>query len=346
MQLYTLDPLLDPRWDALVASHPDASAFHTKGWLSALAKTYGYRPVVLTGAAPDKKLLDGIVFCEVRSWLTGPRLVSLPFSDHAQPLLTNGENAAQLQEWFQVARSRDGWKYVELRPISWEMTQGSTLQPGHEFWFHTLDLTPSAERLFANLHKNCFQRRIRRAEREQLIYERSSYDKLLPDFYKLLMITRRRHHILPQPKEWFHNLLAEMGSSAEIRVVRKDDTPIAALLSLRHRGKVIYKYGCSDDRLHNLAGMPFLFWKLIEESKVEGAEQIDFGRTDFDNEGLIEFKDRLGTIRTKLTYLRYPKSEGASWLQSPHLAKAKALFAALPDAVVQSMGSLVYRHVA
>jgi len=345
-QLYTLDPLLDPRWDALVASHPDASVFHTKGWLSALAKTYGYRPVVLTSAAPDKELLDGVAFCEVMSWLTGPRLVSLPFSDHAQPLFTNGQDTLESPEWFQAAHFRDGWQYVELRPISWETRPRSTLVPGQEFWLHLLDLTPSLQRLFRDLHKDCVQRRIRKAERERLTYECSCSEKLLSDFYKLHMITRRRLHLLPQPKAWFRNLLAEMGSNAKIQVVRKNDTPIGAILSLRHSGKVIYKYGCSDKRLHHLGAMPFLFWKLIEESKTEGAEQIDFGRTDLDNPGLIVFKDRLGATRKKLTYLRYPRSDGTSWMRWPSVRIAKTLVASLPDTIVSNIGSLVYRHFA
>ncbi len=42
---------------------------------------------VLTTCAPDAPLTDGVVFCEVDSWLTGRRLVSLPFSDHCEPLL-------------------------------------------------------------------------------------------------------------------------------------------------------------------------------------------------------------------------------------------------------------------
>jgi len=70
----------------------------------------------------------------------------------------------------------------------------------------------------------------------------------------------------------------------------------------------VYKYGCSDEKFHHLAGMPFLFWKLIEESKALGAEQIDFGRTDMDNDGLVEFKDRFGTTRQRLTYYRYPET--------------------------------------
>src|SRR6266849_1187401 len=89
MQLYTLDPLSDNRWDDLVASHSSASVFHQKGWLKALASTYGYYPMVLTSAPAGKRLTDGIVFCQVKSWITGARLVSLPFADHCEPLLND-----------------------------------------------------------------------------------------------------------------------------------------------------------------------------------------------------------------------------------------------------------------
>ncbi|HEY5214960.1 MAG TPA: hypothetical protein VIJ38_18275, partial [Acidobacteriaceae bacterium] len=95
-QVYELDPLSDSRWPALVASHPQASVFHTHAWLSALKVTYGYRPLVLTTSAPRAPLTDAIVFCEVDSWLTGRRLVSLPFSDHCEPLLNEPAALAPL----------------------------------------------------------------------------------------------------------------------------------------------------------------------------------------------------------------------------------------------------------
>src|SRR5580704_3941281 len=110
MQLYTLNPMLDRRWDELVASHPKASVFHCKGWLKALSATYGYRPVVLTSTPPGQQLSDGIVFCEVKSWITGNRLVSLPFADHSEPLLNESGDLFQLTEWMQAERSLHKWK--------------------------------------------------------------------------------------------------------------------------------------------------------------------------------------------------------------------------------------------
>ena len=218
MQLYPIDPLLDSRWDDLVASHPRASAFHHKGWLEALAITYGYRPMALTSSPAGKPLSDGVVFCEVKSWITGNRLVSLPFTDHCDPLLHGIGDFVELAEWMRVECWQNKWKYIELRPLSLESLSGSSFVESQSFWFHTLSLTPSIDKLFQGLHKNCLQRRIRRAERECLSYERGCSKVLLYDFYRLLMITRRRHRLLPQPRAWFRNLITCMSPNVEIRI--------------------------------------------------------------------------------------------------------------------------------
>ena len=221
MQLYTLDPMQDARWDDLASSHPRASVFHQRGWLKALAGTYGYRPMVLTTTQPGKPLSDGIVFCEVRSWITGNRLVSLPFADHADPLVNETCDTSVYTEWLRAECLRQKWKYIELRPLSWELPSDSPLVESQSFWFHTLSLTPSIDQLFQGLHKDCLQRRIRRAEREHLSYEKGCSEGLLNDFYRLLMITRRRHRLLPQPRAWFRNMVACMSPNVEIRLARK-----------------------------------------------------------------------------------------------------------------------------
>ena len=345
MQLYTLDPLLDTRWDDLVASHPQASAFHRTGWLRALAKTYGYRPVVLTSSPPGQRLSDGIAFCEIKSRITGSRLVSLPFSDHAQPLLSEKGDTLGLPEWVHTARSRLGWKYIELRPVSARPEWSPAFESSQSFWRHTLSLEPQIEQLYCNLHKDCLQRRIQHAKRAQLEYERGASRELIAQFYDLLVITRKRHKLLPQPQSWFRNLMSAMSPDAEIRLVRKAGIPIAAILTLRHRNTVVYKYGCSDHRFHHLAGMPFLFWKLIEESKSENSEQIDFGRTDYKNKGLVDFKDRLGATRTKISYLRYPQNLGTTPLQVAEQSMARSFFALLPRVLSSGLGRLVYPHI-
>jgi CelD/BcsL family acetyltransferase involved in cellulose biosynthesis len=345
VNIHTSNPLSDSRWDDLVARHPRASAFHHRGWLEALSRTYGYEPFLLTSSPPGNPLSDGIVLCRVSSWITGTRLVSLPFADHCEPLLNDLRESPEFVNWLRAECDRQGWKYVELRPLSAIQVEGSGLQPNRSYHFHELDIRPNLEEVFRGLHKDSIQRKIRRAESERLSYEAGRSEELVDDFFRLLLITRRRHQLLPQPRDWFRNLIECMGDRVRIRLARKNGVLIAAVLTLRHRSTVVYKYGCSDEEFHNLGGMPFLLWRLIEESKAEGAENIDFGRSDLDNEGLVVFKDRFGTTRRSLTYYRYPDGTRAPAAINWNVRAVRPLLSLLPDAVFSAAGRALYRHM-
>ena len=345
MKIQVIDPLSDRRWGEFVARHPRASVFHERGWLQGLARTYGYEPRVLTSAAPGQPLKDGIALCRVASWVTGNRLVSLPFSDHCEPLLDDMGELPNFVEWLRADGVLKPFDYVEFRPLSMPGDLPGDIQPSCSYWYHELDLTPPLEQIFRRMHINSFKRKVRRSGRERLSYESGRHEGLLGEFYRLLRITRQRHQLPPQPRAWFRNLLEGMGEKCQIRVARKDDFAIAAILTLQHRSTVIYKYGCSDERFHSLGGMPFLFWNLIEEAKAAGSETIDFGRTDLNNKGLLAFKDRLGTSRKLLTYYRYSdnlKRRGTSFFDSPTF---RQFVAYLPKSVTAAAGRVLYRHI-
>jgi CelD/BcsL family acetyltransferase involved in cellulose biosynthesis len=237
--LTLIDPLTDPRWGDLIAHHPSASAFHRQGWLEALKQTYGYQPFVLTSAAAGEPLADGIVACRIASWLTGSRIVSLPFADHCEPLFSATGGRQELTARLVEECTRQHCKYLEFRPLSACADLGNEFQPSESFCFHELDLRPSAEQLFKALHKDSIQRKIRRAEKEQVSYESGRTGEFIEAFYRLLLITRRRHHLPPQPVAWFRNLARHMGDALQIRIARKNGAPIAALLTLRHGSKMI-----------------------------------------------------------------------------------------------------------
>jgi hypothetical protein len=344
MSVHVINPLLDNRWDDLVARHPRASVFHERGWLGALARTYGYEPLVLTSAPANQPLSDGIVLCRVSSWVTGTRLVSLPFADHCEPL-ADRDNYQEFVNWMRVECDRQRWKYVELRPLSSNQDLKSDLPSSLSYCFHTLDLSPALSRIFQGFHKTSIQQMIRRAEKAGLSYEVGRSEKLLEEFYRLLLKTRRRHQLFPQPRAWFKNLFECLGERAVVRVARKDDAPIAAVLTLQHQSSVVYKYGCSDGKFHNLGGMQFLLGRLIEESKAAGATELDFGRSDMDNQGLITFKDRFGATKKSLTYLRYPQPKKEQAPEGWAVRAARQVFSILPDTISPLAGGILYRHI-
>ena len=346
MTVYTLDPLQDSRWKEFVEAHPSASVFHTPSWLEALRLTYGYEPVVFTTSPPQSRLTNGIAFCRISSWLTGRRMVSVPFADHCEPLLESDDASKELIDFLRSSIKESRWKYIEMRPRSSTLlAQVSSQEKGSSFCFHVINLDAPVEDLFRGLQKSSMQRSIRRAEREGLVCEKGHSEGLLGKFYGLMLKTRRRHKLPPQPISWFRNLSACLGERLNIRVAMKNGEPIASILTLSHRSTLVYKYGCSDERYHNLGPVPFLFWDAIREAKENGLQEFDLGRSDLTNPGLITFKTRLGAKASTLEYVRFSAAHSAPAVEDRGMHMAKRLFSCMPDGLLTTAGRLLYRHI-
>jgi hypothetical protein len=342
--VWAIDPLHDVRWPEFILRHPNASVFHTRGWLAALQAAYGYDPVAITTSAPTEKLTNALLFCAVRSWLTGSRLVSLPFSDHCEPLVEHADQFRKLCVYVESLRKRERWKYVEIRSANSLLDFGSGFRRATTYRLHRLDLRPSLDAVYKGFHKDCIQRKLSRAERESLTYEAGRSPSLLQQLYGLLQLTRFRHHLPPQPLEWFQNLVICMGKDACIRIASKAGQPVAGLLTVSYGNKLVYKYGGSDARFHKLGGIQMLLWQAIKEAKEAGAEEFDLGRSDLDNQGLITFKEHWSATSSTLTTWRAPAGTVPS-VEHIKGRLAKDVCARLPDSVLTLAGRLLYRHI-
>jgi hypothetical protein len=341
---FEIDPLRDPRWQVFVDSHPDASVFHQPGWLKSLSLCYGYKPVALTLTPPGSPLENALLYCEVRSPLTGDRLVSVPFSDHCEPLLSAREELDSFAAHLARTIEKNGWKYFELRPVRHAPDEKRNLRLSCSYYLHRLDLRPPEQALFKGLHRDSVQRKIRRAEREALRYEEGNSEELLEHFYRLMIMTRRRHGLPPQPLNWFRSVIKSMGKNAQIRVAFKGDTAVASIFTLTTRKSLVYKYGCSDTRFNNLGGTAMLFWNAICQAKANGLVEFEMGRSDIPNKGLITFKERWAAKRSVVKYWRYPAQNSSS--HTERLVKyGKRLISIAPDRALVLLGSLLYRHV-
>jgi len=342
---HKIDPLADPRWANFVASHPRASVFHTPGWLEALRRTYGYEAVAYTTTPPDRELTNGLVLCRVASRITGRRMVSLPFSDHCEPLVDGADDLEGLLRSLEIDRRSEAWQYVEMRPKTPFEDSPAGMEPAHYFYSHTVDLSLDLKEIFRRFHKNSTQRKVRRAEREGLTYEEGGGEALLAQFYGLLVRTRQRHQWPPQPRAWFRNLVDCLGDKLTIRVASKDGRPLASILTLSFKDMLVYKYGCSDERFHHLGPIHFLFWRAIRDGKSNGARTFDLGRSDFTNLGLITFKDRWGATRSPLTYWRYQTGPASTALPGWGIRLARNVVGHIPDTLLVTVGKMLYRHL-
>lgn len=341
---FRIDPLTDSRWPGFLERQPGASVFHSPEWLRALHATYGYLPLAYTTSPPHSALENGWVFCEVRSWLTGRRLVSLPFSDHCDPLADDPARLEDIAHALKEERGRQGWDYVEFRPQS--LWRGN--MPGFDlrekFYLHKLDLRPTLDQILRKSSKNSIQRKIRRAERDTLAYEEGGTETLIDRFYTLLCHTRQRHGLPPQPRNWFSILFSFFRDRATIRLASKDGTPVGATLMLRFKNILVFKYACGEPEYFKHGTMQLLLWRAIQDAKARGLEELDFGRSDFGNDGLMLYKERWGAVRCETGYFRCSRLHPARQGFFASLRSRPVMSSYIPQGVLDAAGRLLYRH--
>jgi lipid II:glycine glycyltransferase (peptidoglycan interpeptide bridge formation enzyme) len=237
-------------------------------------------------------------------------------------------------------------KYFELRPLEIDYSQlgPASLAKSHEAVLHRLDISQSLDEITKGFNKSNVLRKIR-SERNDLRLEEGRSESLLDNFYGLLLLTRRKHQLPPQPRSWFSNLIDCMQDRLMIRMLFKDDMPVASVLTLSFKQVVTYKYSCSDPQFNPLAGTVRLIWRIIQDAMEAGVTELDLGRSDFETPGLITFKDHWGAARVPLTYFRYPDLFKDQSANSAVAQAVRRLLSMAPDNVLSAVGGLLYRHV-
>src|SRR5262245_9635121 len=144
-----VDPLTYPDWNDGLLATPDASIFHTTHWLRVLQETYGYRPYYF-GCFKERHLTALLPLMEVKSWVTGVRGVSLPFSDYCEPIRATPTAPEFLAPVMRVARQQQ-WQFLEMRGGG-ALFQG--VSPSMSYARHSVVLHGDEEALFSRLRSN------------------------------------------------------------------------------------------------------------------------------------------------------------------------------------------------
>src|SRR5260370_16828818 len=95
-----------------------------------------------------------MVFCHSRIWLTGRRVVSLPFADHCEPLADSATERNEIFSFLQLVLDREKLKYIEIRPLTTDLRGKPTVQESNSSSFLLLDLPPPLYdpfRMFPNI---------------------------------------------------------------------------------------------------------------------------------------------------------------------------------------------------
>lgn len=339
------NPLERTSWDAdLAASFPTASPFFQSSWVRVLASTYTYTPQFLVRRDAGR-LCAVLPLMEVRSWLTGCRGVSLPFTDECAALTEDAQDLDSLyRRALDLGRARN-WRYLELRGTRPNDPQAV---PSLSFFEHALQLENNPAALLSRFDSSV-RRALRKAETEGVAVEISTSLESVRTFYRLFGQTRRRHGLPPQPFEFFrqiHQHLLAPGQGMTV-LARWRGQPIAGAIFFRQGKRALYKFGASDDTQQHLRGNNAVMWKAIEHLAGGGCTELDFGRTSLTNEGLRRFKRSWGTTERTTDYFRYDLRANR-FVSTPDQAASglhTRVFRALPMGISRLFGALTYKHL-
>jgi hypothetical protein len=342
--LNVLDSAGASEWNALVRAHPDSTAFHEAGWAVVIHETYGHQPLYLCFAdANDVVALVPLI--EILSPITGRRAVCVPFSDACGPLLFRDGSVGVIKDGLIRFGRQRGWKYCEIR--GGELS-GAAAEPALTFYGHTLRLSAEADAVFAGFASGA-KRAIRQAIRNGVNAEISRDRVAVQEFYKLHVQTRKRHGVPPQPLAFFANVhmtMIESGLGFTV-LARSKGRTVAGAIFFRNAKRALYKFAASDIEFTNSRGNNLVLWTAIQYLIGQGCEELHFGRTSPDNDGLRRFKLSWGAEETMIQYtqLDVKQERWAPAIRRERQGLQNRIFRGLPSAVNRLAGTILYSHL-
>jgi len=343
MNLQIINPIEYPDWDSVLLRSNDHSFFHTSAWALVLKESYRYKPIYFVLFEKDQLALL-MPFMEVSSLLTGKRGVSLPFTDQCAAYSTKKEFLPEAAYCAIDYAGKAGWRYIEWRDSEY-FPKG--VPPSEVYYAHDLDLLKTEQELFSLL-RDSNRRSIKKAIREGVFIKIDQSLDSVKSFYRLNCLTRKRHGLPPQPFAFFKNIFDHIISqNLGIVVSASHSEEVVAASVFFHFGtSSIYKYGASDITRQNLRPNNLVMWEAIKWYRDRGFKILSLGRTEPEDQGLLQYKRIWGATETPIYYYRYDLNKKA-FLKKRTRSNSfhKRLFGRTPSSILRLLGRLLYRHV-
>ena len=280
---------------------------------------------------------------EVKSFLTGRRGVSLPFTDHCPPI---AEDEALFRNAFEKAvqsGKKKGWRTLEIRGGNGYFKDISACST---YYTHFLSLTDNKSEIFSNFRSST-KRNIKKAIKEEVNVAISNTLESVKEFYSLNCMTRKQHGLPPQPYFFFKKIYEHIISAKKgfVALANYKNKYIAGAVYFHFGEKAIYKYGASDKNYQKLRANNLVMWEAIKWHAQNSFKHFSFGRTELDHEGLLQFKRGWGAKEETINYYRFDLAKNAFIKDSSKIRSSYSFFQKMPMPLLKLTGSLLYRHL-
>jgi len=351
VSLINIDPITDARWLTLVNKR-SSTVFHAPAWLMVLSDTYGFDIRAQVVIDESGQARAGLVYAHVHD-LLGKRIVSLPFSDYTDPIVDNPDDWEQLVQPLiasgQALSVRTLHNAVPLSDPRFTLVKRAR--------WHRIDVRCCTEAIWQKLD-DATHRTIRQAIRDVRAEPDNSPDAIQRFYQMHLSVRKRKYKMLAQPARFFQNIYTHWidpssgNGDGTVILARHGAEVVAAAVVLRWQDTLYYKFSASASE--HLCARPndLLVWALIQYAQQIGCDWIDYGLSDWNQEGLIRFKRKYATEEGVISFLRHtsPHEPPVAGEGEP---AARQMFNSLtelltdpsvPDAITERAGNLLYRY--
>lgn len=344
MKIVCLDPRIDVTWATLV-QNTASSVFHSASWMQVLSDTYGWDVHAYVLLDDQGNPCAGLPFCRISDAL-GDRIVSLPFSDYCDPLVTDVQSWHLLidclvSEHFPIA--------VRCLHNTIPLSDSRFVVVKQAKW-HGLDLRPDLDCLWAGIDDST-HRAIRKSQRAGLVIRKAESEQELRAFFDMhLRIRKYKLGLLAQPFRFFQNIWRQFVDAHHgfLLLALYQDKIVAGDFFLEWKDTLYYKFNASLPADLSHRPNDILIWEGIQCGKSRGFQSLDFGLSDIDQEGLVRYKRKFGTEEKIISFLRCAQPG----LPTPAEKELRTLLTQLthrftdklvPDLVTEGAGDDLYR---
>jgi len=360
-----VNPLTDPRWEALVSAHPDGLIYHHPSWLHTLALEQDQEPIGLAYEAENRELCGLLPLFSTRGLpfqrsaaRTGQRLSSLPRTPLAGPLAYDpGVTRALIDAAIERVRAIPGSR-LEIKTESPDLAQlAGNLTTVSWRPNYVLDLPKDPGHLRFGDARNHSRVRwaVNHARKAGVKIREAENHADLRVWYRLYLETMRTHCLPPRSFRFFRNLWDVMHPRNLMRLVLAEQYEggqpriLAGSILLRYGNTVFYAFNGRRRQDLSLHPNDLIQWHAIHDACEDRFQRYDFGEVPMGNEGLDQFKRKWGAATTQLYRYYYPAPRDAvdGSIEPDSLVRrlASRCWQLLPLPVTGAVGGLIYGYL-
>jgi hypothetical protein len=330
-------------WRRLAAER--GSFYHDPRWTAGLAAFFRFPLHCLTAVRGAE--VGALALAEVPGLVGRPRLVSLPFSYAAGPVMDQPDACDPLYAAARELVGKRGARRLEIKSASPcdPLPRGYTRLTPYAAYLVSTD---GADAVWGALHQNT-RRSIQKAERDgvETRVAAGAHDWLR--MAQLQEDTAAGHGLPPPPRRFFAEFCAwlerEGMATLYLATVPNAPRPVAGIVLWKGRREWIYAFGAWDARYRAHRPTHALLWHALRDA-TEARVTFDLGRAAPEQRGLVQFKEWWGGHPRPLAYDYWPAPGGLNTMPRDRglLAAAARVWSALPTGLTRR-ASWLYRYL-